>query len=98
MTYATEKNRQMQSHELTHEASAAIDAGAEEKPLTRREAAEFLTSKGFRISHATLSKLCSPAIDTGPKSCGKFGRDSMYRPSVLLAWAKNRMSAGCSGG
>lgn len=63
-------------------------------PLTRREAAEYLTGRGYRISYSTLTKLCSPAIDKGPKSCGIFGRDAMYLPSVLLAWAEHRMSAG----
>lgn len=85
--------------QLTTEIAAACPVpSAEETPLTRREAAEFLTSKGFKISHATLSKLCSPAIAEGPKSCGKFGRDSMYYPSVLLAWAKARMSSGSRNG
>jgi hypothetical protein len=64
-----------------------------ERPLTRREAAEFLTSHGFRISYATLAKLCSPAISEGPVSCGRWGRDSLYVPSDLLAWAQNRLQS-----
>jgi hypothetical protein len=69
----------------------------EETPLTRSEAAEFLTARGFRMSHSTLTKMCSPAINTGPVSCGKWGRDAMYLPSVLLAWAKDRLSLGRGG-
>jgi hypothetical protein len=33
----------------------------EETPLTRREAAELLTARGFRMSHSTLTKMCSPS-------------------------------------
>ena len=87
----------MQPHELTHEAPGAIETAADENPLTRREAAEFLTSKGFRTSHSTLTKMCSPAINTGPESCGRWGRNTMYLPPVLLAWAKARMSPGNGG-
>jgi hypothetical protein len=64
-----------------------------EHPLTRREAAQFLTERGFRISYATLAKLCSPAISEGPQSCGRWGRDSLYMPSGLLAWAQNRLQS-----
>jgi hypothetical protein len=67
--------------------------GADERPLTRREAAQFLTSRGFKISYATLAKLCSPAISEGPQSCGRWGRDSLYMPSGLLAWAQNRLQS-----
>jgi hypothetical protein len=67
--------------------------GTDERPLTRREAAQFLTSHGFRISYATLAKLCSPAISEGPVSCGRWGRDSLYVPSDLLAWAQNRLQS-----
>jgi hypothetical protein len=74
--------------------SASPAASTDETPLTRREAAEFLTSRGFRISLSTMTKMCSPAIATGPESCGKWGRDVMYLPSVLLAWARERMSPG----
>jgi len=76
--------------------SAMLDSlsPAGENPLTRREAAEFLTANGFRISASTLAKMCSPAINTGPASCGRWGRDSMYLPSALLAWARKRMSPG----
>jgi hypothetical protein len=69
-------------------------APADENPLTRREAAEFLTTRGYRISASTLAKMCSPAINTGPASCGRWGRDSMYMPSALLVWARQRMSPG----
>jgi hypothetical protein len=66
----------------------------DECPLTRREAAEFLTARGFRISTSNLAKLCSPAIGGGPPSCGRWGRDCLYLPSELLAWAKRRMQSG----
>jgi hypothetical protein len=82
----------MQSYEPMREATGPAENRADEIPLTRREAAAFLTSKGFRMSHSTLTKLCSPAIGEGPESCGKFGRDRMYYPSVLLDWARKRMS------
>src|SRR5215831_5606517 len=73
---------------------AANDNAPDERPLTRREAAEFLTAQGFRTSTSTLAKLCSPAIGAGPPSCGRWGRDCLYLPSVLLAWARKRMQSG----
>ncbi len=64
---------------------------SDERPLTRIEAAAFLTSRGFRISYSTLTKMCSPAIGTGPEFLGQWGRDAMYMPSALLAWARSRV-------
>lgn len=79
---------------MTQEGVAATAAppAANELPMTRREAAAFLTSKGYRISYSHLGRLCSPAIAEGPESCGTWGRDAMYLPSALLAWAQKRMS------
>jgi hypothetical protein len=59
--------------------------------LTRRKAAAFLKEHGYPISYSTLTKLCSPAIDQGPKTCGRFGRDCLYLPSELLDWARSRL-------
>ncbi len=81
----------------TRESADATDgaaAAADDRLLTRSEAAAFLRSHGYRISYSTLTKICSPAINTGPPSVGKFGRDNLYQPSVLLAWARTRMSPG----
>lgn len=74
------------------EAVMTDEAPADELPITRRKAAEFLAAKGLPISYSTLMKLCSPAINEGPPSCGRWGRDTMYKPSDVLAWARKRMS------
>jgi hypothetical protein len=39
-----------------------------------RALAEFLTGQGFPVSHSTMAKYCSPAINTGPPSEGYWGR------------------------
>jgi hypothetical protein len=75
---------------------AAIPTPVADKPLTRREAAEFLTAHGYRISPSQFDKLCQPRSKRGqgPKPLGRFGRDFLYRPADLLAWAQARAGAG----
>jgi hypothetical protein len=63
----------------------------DEKLLTRRQLAEFLTASGFPISHSTLSKYCSPAINIGPPADCWWGKLPMYRPSRALEWARCRL-------
>jgi hypothetical protein len=59
--------------------------------LTRRALAEWLTAQGFRISYSTLTKICSPAINTGPPTEAYWGRFPMHSPSRGLDWARNRL-------
>jgi hypothetical protein len=53
--------------------------------LDRRQAAAFLTARGYRIAPATLAKLA--CIGGGP-IFESFGRKPLYREVDLLAWAK----------
>jgi hypothetical protein len=53
--------------------------------------AQFLTENGFRASHSTMAKYCSPAINIGPPSEGYWGRFPTFKPSRVLAWARSRM-------
>ena len=53
--------------------------------LDRKEAAEFLTSRGFKTAHATLAKLA--CLGGGPVF-ESFGRRPLYREADLLAWAE----------
>jgi hypothetical protein len=53
--------------------------------LDRRQAAAFLTSRGYRTAPATLAKLA--CIGGGP-TFESFGRKPLYREADLLAWAK----------
>jgi hypothetical protein len=50
--------------------------------LDRRQAADFLTARGYRIAPATLAKLAS--IGGGP-TFQSFGRKPLYREADLLA-------------
>jgi hypothetical protein len=60
--------------------------GAEfEQRLDRREAAAFLTARGYRTAPATLAKLA--CIGGGP-TFESFGRRPLYREVDLLAWAR----------
>ncbi len=61
-----------------------------ERRLTRREAAEFLTERGFRVAPATLAKYAT--IGGGPLY-QSFGRRPLYRPADLLAWVEAKSTA-----
>jgi hypothetical protein len=56
-----------------------------ERKLDRKEAAQFLTGRGYRTAHATLAKLA--CIGGGPVF-QSFGRKPLYREADLLAWAQ----------
>jgi hypothetical protein len=53
--------------------------------------AEFLTDNGYPLSKSTMSKYCSPAIDTGPPVEAYWGRLAAFSPSHVLAWARSRL-------
>jgi hypothetical protein len=53
--------------------------------------AEFLTDNGYPLSKSTMSKYCSPAIDTGPPVEAYWGRLPAFSPSRALAWARARL-------
>ena len=56
-----------------------------ERRLGRKEAAQFLTERGYRTAPATLAKLA--CIGGGPAFVS-FGRKPLYREVDLLAWAE----------
>jgi hypothetical protein len=58
-----------------------------ERRLSRKEAAQFLTDRGYRTAPATLAKLA--CVGGGP-SFTSFGRRPLYREPDLLAWAHGR--------
>jgi hypothetical protein len=58
--------------------------------LDRKEAAQFLTSRGYRTAPATLAKLA--CIGGGPVF-RSFGRKPLYLPADLLGWAEARTTA-----
>jgi hypothetical protein len=60
-----------------------------EQRMDRRQAADFLTARGYRTAPATLAKLAS--IGGGP-TFESFGRKPLYRATDLLAWAEARTS------
>ena len=55
--------------------------------LDRKEAAQFLTSRGFKTAPATLAKLA--CLGGGPAFVN-FGRRPLYREADLLSWAQAR--------
>ena len=55
--------------------------------LDRRQAAQFLTDRGYRTAPATLAKLA--CVGGGPVF-RSFGRKPLYQPADLLAWAHGR--------
>jgi len=58
-----------------------------EPKLDRRQAAQFLTERGYRTAPATLAKLA--CIGGGP-TFQSFGRKPLYREADLLQWAGAR--------
>jgi hypothetical protein len=60
-----------------------------ERRLDRKQAAQFLTERGYRTAHATLAKLA--CVGGGP-TFHSFGRKPLYREADLLAWAEGRTS------
>jgi len=60
-----------------------------ERRLTRVEAANFLSDRGYPVAYATLNKYAT--IGGGPVY-ESFGRKPLYKPSDLLAWAAARSS------
>lgn len=55
--------------------------------LDRKQAAQFLTERGYRTAHATLAKLA--CLGGGP-IFQSFGRKPLYREADLVAWAHAR--------
>jgi hypothetical protein len=55
--------------------------------MTRAEAANFLTQRGYRTAKATLDKL---AVIGGGPVFEKFGRKPLYTELGLLAWVASR--------
>jgi hypothetical protein len=59
-----------------------------QRMLDRREAAEFLTERGFKTAPGTLANLAT-GRGTGPRF-QKYGKKAVYTPDVLIAWAASR--------
>ena len=59
----------------------------DDRPLTRREAAQWLQEHGYPIQAATLAKRAT--IGGGPQYV-KFGRRPLYSKQDLLTWARSR--------
>lgn len=58
-----------------------------ERLLGRKDAALFLTERGYKTAAATLAKLA--CLGGGPVF-ESFGRRPLYRETDLLAWAQAR--------
>jgi hypothetical protein len=56
-----------------------------ERRLDRKQAAQFLTERGYRTAPATLAKLA--CVGGGP-TFQSFGRKPLYREAGLIAWAE----------
>ena len=58
-----------------------------ERLLGRKDAAQYLTERGFKTAAATLAKLA--CVGGGPRF-RSFGRKPLYREADLIAWAEGR--------
>jgi hypothetical protein len=68
-----------------------MDLETAERRLTRREAAAFLSARGYRVAENTLMKYAT--VGGGPVY-EKFGRRALYTESTLLAWAASKTTRG----
>jgi hypothetical protein len=59
----------------------------DERKLGRKDAAHFLTNRGYKTAPATLARLA--CVGGGP-TFRSFGRKPLYREADLLAWAVSR--------
>ncbi len=57
--------------------------------LDRREAAEYLSARGLRVSHKTLQKWVTTG---GGPVYRRWGRNAVYLVSDLDAWAAAKLS------
>jgi hypothetical protein len=55
-----------------------------------RAFAEFATSEGFKISHSSLQKYCSPGVNTGPEVIGYWGVLPTSTKGLVRAWIRSR--------
>ena len=60
-----------------------------EMRLSRKEASEFLSKRGYRVAVQTLAKYAT--LGGGPVF-ESFGRKALYKPDDLLAWVASRSS------
>jgi hypothetical protein len=60
---------------------------------TLKQAADFLTDRGFPITPRYLGKIAAPGSGIGPSPDRRFGGRCLYLGSTLLAWAKARSDA-----
>jgi hypothetical protein len=70
-------------------AVAAVTAAAVERPryYTRREAVEYLRSRGFPITASTLTKKC--ALGLGPRATARWSQRHLYLAEDLDTWAES---------
>jgi hypothetical protein len=62
--------------------------------LTRAQAPQFLSARGYPISKRYFEKLSCPSGGQGPRVDRWFGNRALYLPSELLAWAQARSKPG----
>lgn len=62
-------------------------ADIDDRRYSRREAAEYLSARGYRIAIATLAKLAT--VGGGPMY-EKFGRKPLYTERGLVAWVASK--------
>lgn len=65
----------------------------EERLLTRAEAARFLNDKGYPITPGQLTQLVHRGVGPAPDTLWGGARRPLYKPSVMLRWAKSRCAA-----
>jgi hypothetical protein len=56
-----------------------------------RAIAEFATAEGYKVSHSSMQKYCSPAINTGPEIAAFWGRLPVSTKGRIRVWIRWRI-------
>ena len=65
-----------------------VEASTEAPLLNRRDAAKFLSDRGYPTAYATLAKLA--VVGGGPAFVRWGRRQVLYEQTELIAWAQQR--------
>jgi hypothetical protein len=70
----------------------ALERHDDDDPLVGlRAMSTFATSEGYPISHSTMQKYCSPAINTGPEITAHWGHLPATTKGKVREWIRARL-------
>jgi hypothetical protein len=75
-----------------HVEPTRIFINAEEKEfLFQQDIGPFLRSLGYAYINSEINRLCSPAVNEGPRIALRHGSRALRIPDDVIAWAEKRL-------